>query len=119
MDTQASITESVVRSHLQTFLEERGVPAIVADYDEDACVLSEDGTYRGKREIGAFFDGFIASLPPQGIRRFALRSLRVEGDVAFITWNVGNEWPLGTDSFVVRSGKIVLQTFAMHAARAS
>lgn|SRR5512140_1789783 len=119
MDTRASITESVVRSHLQAFLEQRGVPAILADYDEDACVLAEDRTYRGRREIGAFFEGFIASLPPQGIGRFSLRSLRVEGDVAFITWNVGNEWPLGTDSFVVRDGKIVLQTYALHAARGS
>lgn len=119
MDMQAPITELVVRNHLQAFLEQRGVPAIVADYDDDACVLSEDGTYRGRHEIAAFFEGFIASLPPDGIRRFSLRSLRIEGDVAFITWNVGSEWPLGTDSFVVRRGKIVLQTFALHAARAS
>lgn len=119
MDTRATVTESVVRSHLQAFLEQRGVAAILADYDEDACFLGEDRTYRGRREIGTFFERFIASLPPQGIRRFSLRSLRVEDDVAYITWNVGDEWPLGTDTFVVRDGKIVLQTFAMFAAQAS
>ncbi len=119
MDSQLSVTEAVVRSHVQTFLDQKGIAAIVADYDEDACVLSEDKTYRGRREIGAFFEGFIAALPPQGIRRFSLRSLRVEGDLAYITWSVGSEWPLGTDTFVVRNGKIVAQTFAMHAARAS
>lgn len=118
MDMQAPVTELVVRNHLQAFLEQRGVPAIVADYDDAACVLSEDRTYRGRREITAFFEGFLASLPPDGIRRFSLRSLRVEGDVAFITWDVGREWPLGTDSFVVRGGKIVVQTFALHAPRA-
>lgn len=119
MDTQVSVTEVTVRNHLEAFLEERGIAAILADYDENACFIGEDRVYRGHREIGAFFEAFIASLPPQGIARFALRSLRVEGDLAYITWNVGDDWPLGTDTFLVRDGKIVLQTFAMHAARSS
>lgn len=119
MDMQAPITELVVRNHLQAFLQQRGIPAIVADYDEGACILGEDGTYRGKHEIAAFFESFIASLPPKGISRFSLRHLRVEGELAFITWEVGSEWPLGTDSFLVRGGKIVLQTFALHNALAS
>ncbi len=119
MQIQPSVTEAVVRNHLEAFLDQKGIAAILADYDEDACFISEDRTYRGRREIGVFFENFIASLPPQGIRRFSLRSMRVEGDLAYITWNVGSEWPLGTDTFVVREGKIVSQTFAMHAAQAS
>ena len=51
-------------------------------------------------------------------RRFALRNLRVPREVAHITWSVGRELPLGTDTFVVREGKIVSQTFAMYSAPA-
>ena len=119
MDNRSPATEAVVRNHLQVFLDQKGVAAILADYDEDAFFISEEKTYRGTREIGVFFENFLASLPPQGIRRFSLRSMRVEGDLAYITWSVGSEWPLGTDTFVVRNGKIVSQTFAMHSARAS
>ncbi|MEO8079644.1 MAG: nuclear transport factor 2 family protein [Caldimonas sp.] len=113
------MTETVVRNHLQAFLEQKGIAAILSDYDDEACFLTEDKTYRGKREIQDFFEHFMAALPQQAIDRFALRSLRVAGDVACITWSVGQELPLGTDTFVVRQGKIVSQTFAMHAARAS
>lgn len=112
------MTETVVRSHLQAFIEQKGIAAILSDYDDEACFLCEDKTYSGKREIRDFFEHFIAALPQQAINRFALRSLRVAGDVAYITWSVDPELPLGTDTFVVRQGKIVSQTFAMYAARA-
>ena len=39
----------------------------------------------------------------------------VEGEVAHIIWNAetaDNVYELGTDTFVVRGGKIVAQTFA-------
>lgn len=118
MTTQPLATETVVRGHLQAFLEQKGIDAILDDYDEKACFLSEERTYRGKREIQDFFEQFMAGLPPQAIGHFALRSLRVAGEVAYITWSVGRELPLGTDTFVVREGKIVSQTFAMYSAPA-
>ena len=118
MTTQPSATETVVRGHLQAFLEQKGIDAILNDYDENASFLSEAKTYCGKREIQDFFERFMAGLPPQAIAHFALRSLRVAGEVAYITWSVGRELPLGTDTFVVREGKIVSQTFAMYSAPA-
>lgn len=117
--TQASITETVVRNHLQAFLEQKGVASILSDYEDDACFISQERIYRGKGEIREFFEGFIAGLPPKALERFALSSMRVASDVAYITWNVGEELPLGTDTFVVRNGKIALHTFAMHSAQAS
>ena len=118
MDIGPSDTEAVVRNHLQAFLDQKGIAAIVRDYDDDARFISESRTYHGRREISDFFEDFMASLPPQAINRFSLRSLRVAGNVAYITWSVGHEIPLGTDTFVVSNGKIVSQTFAMYAAPA-
>jgi len=114
MDINPSDTESVVRNHLQAFVEQKGIDAILRDYDDDARFLSEIRTYHGKREIRHFFEAFIASLPPNAINRFSLRTMRVEGEIAYITWSVANVVPLGTDTLVVRNGKILSQTFAMH-----
>ena len=119
MSTQPSTTEAIVRNHLQAFLEQKGIAAILSDYDEDAHFHSEARTYHGKREIGTFFEDFIAALPPESTKRFTLRTLKVDGDLAYITWSAGQEIPLGTDTFVVRNGKIVSQTFAMYAAEGS
>jgi hypothetical protein len=115
MNTESSATENVVRNHLQAFLEQRGIAAILDDYDEDARFYSESRIYQGKQEIGGFFTEFIAALPEGGIERFSLRSQWVDGKVAYITWSVGSGIPLGTDTFVVDNGKIVSQTFAMYA----
>ncbi|HEY0814627.1 MAG TPA: nuclear transport factor 2 family protein [Pseudonocardia sp.] len=114
MKTESSVTETVVRNHLQAFLEQKGVAAILGDYADDARFYSEAKIYRGKQEIGEFFTGFINALPEGGISRFALRSQWVDGNLAYITWSVGGDIPLGTDTFVVDHGKIVSQTFAMH-----
>ena len=119
MSRSSSPTETVVRNHLQSFLDQRGLVAILSDYADDACLLCEDKTYRGKHEIGEFFDGFLASLPPGSVSAFSLRSLRAEAELAYITWSAGGECPLGTDTFVVRDGKIVLQTFAMYVPQAA
>jgi len=115
MIVESTDTEAVVRKHLDAFVTRKGVAAILADYDEDAKLHGEARVYRGKKEIRDFFLEFIASLPPGAIDRFVLRSLRADGNLAYITWSAGDEIPLGTDTFVVRNGKIVSQTFAMYA----
>ena len=116
MNRESSHTEAVVRRHLQAFLEQRGVDAILADYADDACLISEAQPYCGRPSIRHFFNAFIGGLSPQAFGQFTLRSLRVQDDVAYITWSAGPELPLGTDTFVVRDGRIVLQTFAMYGA---
>lgn len=108
-------TETVVRNHLMAFVEQKPVGAIVSDYADDAVFCTEARIYRGRQQIHGFFEDFIASLPAQAVNRFALRSLQVDRNIAYITWQVGNDIPLGTDTFVVENGKIVSQTFAMYA----
>lgn len=115
MNTQVPGTETIIRHHLQAFLEGQGLEAVVKDYDDDARFYSESQIHRGKKEIGAFFEDFVRNLPPDAFDHFELKSLLVEEDVGYITWNVGRDIPLGTDTFVVAGGKIVAQTFAMYA----
>ena len=112
----SAATEAVVRKHLQAFLEQKGMAAILSDYDDNARFYTETKIYHGKHEIQLFFTDFVASLPAGAIDRFALRSMQVDGNIALITWNVGNDIPLGTDSMVVDNGRIVAQTFVMYAA---
>lgn len=46
-----------------------------------------------------------------------MRQRFAEGDVAYIVWSAETpaaRVPVGTDTFVVRNGKIVVHTFAAH-----
>jgi hypothetical protein len=115
VNAESAVTETVVRNHLHAFLAQKGITAILSDYDEDARFFSEAKVYQGKREIHGFFVDFIGSLPAGAYDSFSLRSLRVDGNIVYITWSIGRDVPLGTDTFVVDNGKIVSQTFAMYA----
>ncbi|MEO5744331.1 MAG: nuclear transport factor 2 family protein [Terracoccus sp.] len=116
--SESTVTEAIVRSHLQAFIEQQGVDAIVKEYHDDVRIYTEANIYHGRQEAHGFFEGFLAALPADAIEMFTLRSLQVEGNVAYITWSVGRDIPLGTDTFVVDDGMIVSQTFAMHASTA-
>ena len=118
MSIASSVTETVVRKHLTAFLEQQGIAAIVSDYADDARLFSEGRIYHGKQEIRGFFADFIGALPADGVERFSLRNLRVDGDIALLTWCLGSDIVLGPDTFVVNDGKIVSQTFAMQAGSA-
>ena len=101
MNTESTVTETVVRNHLQAFLEQKGIAAILNDYDEDARFFSEAKIYQGKQEIHGFFMDFIGSLPAGAIDHFSLRSLRVDGNIAYITWSAGTGIPLGISMYTI------------------
>src|SRR3954452_12174610 len=115
LNTKSSVTETVVRNHLQAFLEQKGLAAILNDYDENARFFSEVKIYQGEKAIYAFFMDFIGSLPAGGVDHFSLRSERFDGNIASTTGSSGSDIAMGPDTLVVNNGKIVSQTFAMYA----
>ena len=104
--------QEVLEHHLQAFGE--GIDAILTDYDENSVIISQRGVFKGLIEVRAFFTAFVAGLPEGFMEAFEVTQVRSEGDVAYMTW-VANPWfPLGTDTFVVKNGKISCQTFAAY-----
>jgi hypothetical protein len=68
---------------------------------------------RGTKAIRPFFQAMIAEFGKPGAV-FRLKRQCVEGDYAYILWTAetaDNVYELGTDTFVVRDGKIVAQSF--------
>jgi len=116
MSTRAKQTEQVLHHHLTAFLEDRGVDAIVADYHDDAVFLTPQAVWRGKPAIREFFVSFLANLPEGARDDFELSRIEISDDLGYIVWSVNGAVALGTDTFIVRDGKIAQQTFAMQAA---
>ena len=80
--------------------------AVMADYTDDAVLISpRHGVLRGA-EIRKFFEH------PADLTGFDVIDLFVETDVAFFTWKT-DAVPFGSDTFVIRDGKIAVQTVAM------
>jgi len=107
-------TEAVLNHHLRSFDE--GIDSILKDYTEGSVVVTPEATFRGINEIRGFFESFVAGLPAGIWNSFTMRRQVVVGEVAYILWEAKPWFPLGTDTFVVKEGKIAFQTFASYSA---
>ncbi len=107
-------TEDVLNHHLQSFAA-GDVDEAMKDYTDDSVFISPDGRLTGRDAIRAAFEDFFSGLFRPGTYQFEMDAMEVEGGVAFIAWhssNEGAEVTLGTDTFLIRDGKIAVQTFA-------
>jgi hypothetical protein len=103
-------TESVLRKHLNA--AKVGVDALLDDYTEQSVLISQDATYRGVAEIRRFFTGLFEDLPAGFFdRTMRMRREEIIGEVAYILWDGEPIISQATDTFVVRDGKILFQTF--------
>jgi len=103
--TLSGATRTTMRRHIDNV---RGwdLPALADDYAADAVMLSPAGAARGREAIMA---AFRAAQPVTGL---AIASETFDGEHALIVYRADGI-PFATDSFVVREGKIVLQTVSV------
>lgn len=106
-------TSDVLAHHLQAF-GAGDVDELLADYTEESVLLTPDGPVRGLEALNTAFTGFFTGLFAPGTFTFGLDSQQVEGDTAYIVFHAdcaSADIPLASDTFLVRDGKIVTQTF--------
>lgn len=114
MAVQALGTRQVFEHHSRA-LARGDVDDVLSDYTEDSVVITASGVRKGRKAIRGAFEGFVAGLLKPGTYEFTLDSLSVEGEIAYVIWHAKCATAnivLGTDTFVVKDGKIAVQTFA-------
>jgi ketosteroid isomerase-like protein len=115
--TKVNISEQAQKTllhHWQAF-KAGDVEAIMADYAEVAMLITSDGTLKGRPHIRSLFEQISANMFPPGSTSLTLAKQVVEGEIAYILWSGSSAHynaPFSTDTFVMRDGKIVAQTFA-------
>ena len=105
-------TKDVVDHHLKCF-DEGDLKGILSDYAPGAVLFTPDGPLRGADAIRPLFQAMIAEFEKPGAA-FRMKHQAVEGEYAYILWTAetaDNVYEMGTDTFVVRDGKIVAQSF--------
>ena len=107
-------TAATLSHHLNAFSE--GVDEIMLDFLPESVLFTPDGPLEGLEPIRGFFDGFLRSSPPELLAAMTVTRMDVVGDVAYIHWKAEPYIPLATDTFLVRDGKIMAQSFAVLAA---
>ena len=104
-------TRRVYDHHIEA-LAASDLEAILADYDDDCSIITQTGTHRGADDVRGFFEAVLASMDADAFAQIEMGRVEIVGDVAFHTYSADPWMKLGTDTFVVRGGKIVCQTAA-------
>lgn len=106
-------TKEVLSHHLEAF-KNNDLEEIMKDYTEESVFVTPDATYTGLEEIRTSFANIFMSLPKDSTT-FTLDKSIIVQDIGYILWKLkapAFTISYGTDTFIIRNGKIVRQTFA-------
>jgi ketosteroid isomerase-like protein len=106
-------TKDVIENHIRRF---RGgnLEGILDDYSHEAMLFTPAGLLRGRSEIEALFKSLLAEFAKPGASDMVHTEV-FEGEYAYLVWSAetaDSYYELATDTFLVRNGKIVMQSFA-------
>ena len=106
-------TQAVLNHHLSAFVE-NDLDEIMKDFTEESELWTAEGPLKGLSQIQGFFSSMFP-LFPTGQTQLNLTQMIVKDEMAYVAWNSDSPQasvPVGSDSFLVRNGKILLQTVA-------
>ena len=103
-------TETILMHHLQA----KGIDDILTDYTEDSIIFTTNGPIHGLAGVRGFFEWLFKNATPEIMAAYKMVRQDVGGEIAYIVWKAEPFIPLATDTFVVRNGKIVAQTFTAY-----
>jgi ketosteroid isomerase-like protein len=105
-------TTDVLNHHLKCVFG-NDLDGVLEDYSPDAVLFTPSGPLKGTNAIRPLFKNILTEFAKPGCS-FAMAQQHVDGDYAYIVWSAetpDNSYEFGTDTFVVRSGKILAQSF--------
>jgi ketosteroid isomerase-like protein len=106
-------TQGVLAHHLE-FFGKLDLDGTMADYADEATFFTQGGVLHGSDAIRQFFGTLFEEFAKPGMSLDLLQQ-EVDGEIAYIVWKAetaDNRFELGSDTFIVQNGKIVMQTFA-------
>src|SRR5258706_15090086 len=109
--TIVGTTQAVLGHHLQAVVA-HNLDDIMSDFDDNSVVLTANGVFRGPNMIRGFFTEALKLLPPEVMAQLKMNRQEVDGEFAYLDWSAGPTIPMASDTFCVRNGKIVMQSFA-------
>jgi len=106
-------TKDVLDRHLEAF-GKGDLRGILADYAPRAVLFTPQGPLEGAAAMRPLFESLIAEFRRPGAT-FEVEHRHIAGEYAYIVWRgstAENLYEMATDTFVVREGRIVAQSFA-------
>lgn len=111
-------TAIVVKRHIEALMD-RDLDRLMEDYAEEAFFINNlvPNAICGTEALRKFWTEAFFIFTPEVLSSLKFLQQVIEGEVAYILWSAGRMIPFGSDTFVVRGGKIVAQTGAVQIAK--
>ena len=106
-------TKEVLDHHWATF-QANDLDGVMADYTDESVLITPDKTVKGLKELREHFANVFKVFPKDSTTLQLDKSI-VDQDVAYIIWQANApkvKITYGTDTFIIKDGKIVRQTYA-------
>lgn len=106
-------TKEVLDHHWITF-KANDLEAVMEDYTEESMLITPGGTFTGLAQIRENFINAFKAFPKDSSTLNLTKSVVVK-DVGYILWQAKTptfNLTYATDTFIIREGKIVRQTYA-------
>jgi len=107
-----SSAETVLDRHWEAF-KTQDLDGIMADYAEGSFIITNLGSFHGLDEIEGLFSDLFEEFGQDGVT-MDLDQQVIHEEYAYIVWHAetpDNVYEFATDTFVIRDGEIVAQTF--------
>jgi predicted SnoaL-like aldol condensation-catalyzing enzyme len=111
--TDSASSKNFLMHHLNSFLN-NDLDAVISDYTSESVLITPNATYTGKKEIREFFAELVKYFPKQETN-FKLNRTVIKNEMLYIVWDAKSPLinvSLGTDTFIIKDGKILQQTYA-------
>jgi hypothetical protein len=100
--------------HHWTAFQTNDLEATMEDYTEESVLITPNATYKG---LGQIRENFVIAFQafPKDSSTFTLNKSVVVNDVGYILWQAKTpkfNLSYATDTFIIRNGKIIRQTYA-------
>lgn len=112
-DIDEAVTQAVLDHHWETFVS-NDLEGVMEDYTEESVLITPDATYVGLEEIRQNFINAFKAFPARH-SKLTLNQSKVVKDIGYILWEADTpemNLTYATDSFIIRNGKIIRQTYA-------
>lgn len=108
----ADNTQQILDHHWEAF-KQNDLEETMKDYTDQSVLITPSRTYRGLEEIRENFVNAFKGFPKDSTT-FTLDTSIVVNDIGYILWKAKTptfDLTFGTDTFIIREGKIERQTF--------
>jgi ketosteroid isomerase-like protein len=110
LEEKMDATETIFKEHFQKVFSLQ-LDAVLEDFTEESVLFSPDGVFRGLDGIRQFYQGAMQLLTPDVLSSVKVHRQEFKGEFAYVVWSAGAIMPLASDTFHLKDGKILMQSF--------